>query len=501
MIRILHIDDSRIDMELTKNNLSKLAEDLIIEWAESAKDALELLAEGKFDCILCDCRMPKIDGVQLLHTLRRNGNDIPFIFLTGHGNEEIAAKALRAGADDYYTKKKGFAHYESLVNSIRRAVEAKVDRDERRKDLEAPRTSEEKFSKAFKASPESLTISSLEDGRILEVNESFERISGYSRQEAIGKTAFELNLWKNPEDRKQLVKALQEKGFVFDMEIEYRRKSGEIINGVTSMELFEQDGKHYIIGVTRDITERKHAEEELKLHRDQLAEKTRLLTETNKELETFAYTVSHDLKAPLRHIEGYADLLTKQYSDMLDKKGQGYIKTISDSSKRMKHLVEDILRLSRASSGEMHKEKLNLSALATYVAKSLRRNDPDRQVEFKVTRNLKADGDPRMLTAALENLLGNAWKFTIKEEKPIIRLGTRKIKGERTFYVSDNGVGFDPDKADKLFQPFQRLHKEEEFIGSGIGLATVQRIIRRHGGSIWAEGEVGQGATFYFTLK
>ena len=231
-----------------------------------------------------------------------------------------------------------------------------------------------------------------------------------------------------------------------------------------------------------------------------VAERTTELTAVNRELEAFAYSVSHDLRAPLRAIDGFSQALLEDYLPELDEQGQDYLRRIQAASRRMGQLINDLLKLSRLTRGEMNYESVNLSLMARKLADELRNHDPQRQVEFIIEPDLVVSGDARLLQIALENLLGNAWKFTSKQPQATIEFGRRNKNGKLTFFVRDTGAGFEMTYANKLFGAFQRLHPAKEFEGSGIGLVTVQRIIHRHGGQIWAEGEVGKGATFYFTL-
>ncbi len=236
-----------------------------------------------------------------------------------------------------------------------------------------------------------------------------------------------------------------------------------------------------------------------------LAEANRELEATNKELESFSYSVSHDLRAPLRSIDGFSQILLEDYADELDEEGRDYLGRVRVSSQRMGRLIDDLLSLSRVTRGTMRRERVSLSALAEEVAEGFREASPDRRVEFSAQKGLEVWGDPRLLRVALVNLIGNAWKFTEKEPEARISFGMDEKLSQRSlvpiYYVRDNGAGFDMAYADKLFGAFQRLHAADEFEGTGIGLATVQRIVRRHGGQIWAEGEVGRGATFYFTMR
>ncbi len=229
-------------------------------------------------------------------------------------------------------------------------------------------------------------------------------------------------------------------------------------------------------------------------------ERTAQLEATNKELEAFAYSVSHDLRAPLRSIDGFSLALLEDYHDMLDDIGKDYLRRVRAASQRMGQLIDGMLKLSRLTRDELRRQQVNLSSIAEEIIAELQQNEPERDVDIIIEPNLIVNGDPRLLRAVLENLLGNAWKFTGKREQARIKVGVTHSENYPIYYVKDNGAGFDMAYADKLFGAFQRLHRTTEFQGNGIGLATVQRIIHRHGGKVWAEGEVGKGATFYFTL-
>jgi signal transduction histidine kinase len=229
-------------------------------------------------------------------------------------------------------------------------------------------------------------------------------------------------------------------------------------------------------------------------------ERTGQLEAANQELEAFAYAVSHDLRAPLRGIDGFSQALLEDYGKKLDAEGQEYLQRVRAAAQRMGHLIDDLLKLSRLTRGELRRETVDLSALAQTIAAGLRSTHPERQVSFTIAQGLVVDGDARLLRVALENLLSNAWKFTSRHSEARIEFGVAQNDGRPAYFVRDDGAGFDMAYAGKLFGAFQRLHAAREFEGTGIGLATVQRIIHRHGGRIWAEGEVERGATFYFAL-
>jgi len=255
----------------------------------------------------------------------------------------------------------------------------------------------------------------------------------------------------------------------------------------------------------REEIDRRHRAEERtrKLNEElelRVKQRTMQLKAANKELEAFAYSVSHDLRAPLRSMNGFSEILLEDYSDSLDTEGRDYLRRVRAASQRMAALIDDLLTLSRITRREIHHETVVLSALAHRIAAELQETQVDRDVEFVIEDGVLAEGDAGLLQVVLQNLMGNSWKFTSKQPHPMIQLGVTENDGERAYFVRDNGAGFDMEYVDKLFGAFQRLHLDEDFAGTGIGLATVQRIIHRHGGRVWAEGEVGQGATFYFTL-
>jgi light-regulated signal transduction histidine kinase (bacteriophytochrome) len=231
-------------------------------------------------------------------------------------------------------------------------------------------------------------------------------------------------------------------------------------------------------------------------------DRTQALEEANSELEAFCYSVSHDLRAPLRSVDGFAKMLARDYANKpLDARGNDLMDRMSASTIRMGQLIEDLLNLSRIARGTIETEEVDLSGLAAEVAKELAVQNPGRQIEVSIEPDLSVTGDARLLRVALENLFGNAWKFTRAQAQPGFRFGRSESAEGPTFFVRDNGVGFDMAHSAQLFVPFQRLHSDSEFEGTGIGLATVQRVIHSHGGRIWAESRPGMGATFYFTIQ
>ena len=285
------------------------------------------------------------------------------------------------------------------------------------------------------------------------------------------------------------------------VEVHEERLGGDFL--VTTTPLLDNNGKMMgTVHVSRDITERKRDEAKIRKLNENLKISISQLAAANRELEAFSYSVSHDLRAPLRSIAGFSQALEEDYAHRLDEEGLDSLARIIAATQRMGRLIDDLLNLSRVSRAEMRHEKVNLSSLARRIADSLGKNSrPEQQVEWRIDTDIVVEGDEYLLHVVLDNLLRNAFKFTTKQPEAIIEFGAMEQQnGENAYYVRDNGAGFDMTYADKLFKPFQRLHTVSEFPGTGIGLATVKRIINRHGGNVWIEGEPGKGAVVFFTL-
>ncbi|MGH8187707.1 MAG: sensor histidine kinase, partial [Steroidobacteraceae bacterium] len=262
--------------------------------------------------------------------------------------------------------------------------------------------------------------------------------------------------------------------------------------------------KPFTLAMIRPVLERALTVRRLRVENVQLRqaqeERTRQLKEANTELEAFSHSVSHDLRAPLRSVHAFTRMLAQEYGAALDERGRGYIGRVLGSTERMENLIEDLLRLSHINAMELRRTRVDLSQMAGAIVEELASREGERSVDTQIAAGLRCDADPRLLRIALENLIGNAWKFTRKVARARIEIGAVLHEGAQQYFVRDNGAGFNAEYAQDMFAPFRRLHTANEFPGTGVGLSIVQRVIRRHGGSVWAEGAVGHGATFYFTI-
>jgi len=368
-----------------------------------------------------------------------------------------------------------------------------VDATERKRAQRALFESERRLQAILAHTPAIVYMKDLE-GRFLLMNHRFEDLFGIKVEELLGKTVYDFF----PKEMAEAYEANDRKAIEGGVPVQVEEVAPQADGLHTYLSLkapvFDRPGVPYALcGISTDITVLKRTEEELRGAKE-------AAEATSRELEAFSYSVSHDLRAPLRSIDGFSQALLEDCAPMLDDKARQHLQRVRAASQRMGRLIDDLLDLSRVTRAEMQRGKVDLSRLARAVADNLRRTDPARRVEVEVAEGAIVDGDERLLRVVLENLLGNAWKFT--KERPVahIAFGAMAENGHKAFYVRDDGAGFEMAYAHKLFGAFQRLHAAKEFEGTGIGLATVARIVRRHGGKVWAESDLGKGATFYFTL-
>lgn len=388
------------------------------------------------------------------------------------------------------------------------AISLALDITERKRAEEALRDGERFLSDVFSSIQDGISILN-DQFTIIRVNPTLEQWYSHAMPLA-GKKCYEAFHGRNTACEKCPTRHSIETGQA-GYEVVAKRGPGRRVEGwldVYSFPLYDTQTGHLkgVIEFVRDITQRKQAEDEIRRLNEELErrviERTIQLEAANKELEAFTFSASHDLRAPLNNMEVFSQVVLDDYGDKLEERGKRYLQHVRTSCREMNQLIDALLNLSLVTRTEMRSETVDLSALAQAIASGLREKEPQRDVEFVIEKGMIAEGDGQLLRIALENLLGNAWKFTGKRAQARIEFGIlHDSPSEKTVYfVRDNGAGFNMAYVDRLFGAFQRLHASSEFQGSGIGLATVQRIITRHGGRIWAEGEVNHGATFYFTL-
>jgi PAS domain S-box-containing protein len=362
--------------------------------------------------------------------------------------------------------------------------------------------SELRFRTYIKESSDSMILFKA-SGSIMDSNKAACDLLGYSPQELLTMNVAELEPDSDLNPSREVWRHI-EPGHPVLQEQQLRCKNKTLVPVEIKMTCYEYKGEKDYFWLARDIRQRKHDEAAIKKLNNELEqrvkERTADLAAANQELETFSYSVSHDLRAPLRSIDGFSRVLLEDYQDKLDAAGKDSLQRVCAASQRMGQLISDLLELSKISRKELYQIPMNFSAMVRTLADELQQQEPGRKVEFVIQPEIMGTADPILIRVVFENLLENAWKFTARQKAPRIEFGQTIANGVSAFFVRDNGAGFDMAYVDKLFGAFQRLHSMEDFPGTGIGLASVQRILRRHGGTIWAEGKVNLGATFYFTL-
>jgi PAS domain S-box-containing protein len=448
------------------------------------------------DLVLSDVMMPRMDGFELLRELRSDGRTktIPIILLSARAGEESRVEGLAAGADDYLTKP-------FTVRELLARVDAHLKLARLRRESVNLQESELRFRTMADCAPAMIWTCGV-DRQCDYFNTGWREFTG----------AAESSGWLecvHPDDRAHSI-ALVESAFSrrarLDLEFRVRRNDGAYHWMSCSVAPRFIPGGAYLGFVFCCVDTQDRRELEQRIHQlnadleKRVLERTTQLEAANKELEAFAYSVSHDLRAPLRGIDGWSMALAEDYAAHLDDRGRQYIHRVRSEAQRMGLLIDALLGLSRIARAEMQTNAIDISSIARSVSAKFQEAEPGRRIEFIIGPDLRAAGDARLIEIVLTNLLSNAVKFTGLRAQARIEFGQAKCAGESCFYVRDDGVGFDMRYAGTLFGAFKRLHKASEFPGTGIGLATVRRIVERHGGRVWAEAAPGSGATFYFTL-
>ena len=496
------LEDVSADVVLIDHELRRGGFDFETKRVETRTDFINAIETNPPDLILSDHGLPTFDGFSALAIAKEKCPETPFIFVTGSMGEEVAIDSLRNGATDYVLK----ARLPNLVPAVQRAIRLTEERSRRRQAEKDLRASEERFRLLIEG-VEDYAIYMLDPlGLVMIWNVGAERIYGHKPREIIGR---KFNRFYPPEDRNlgkpEQALTIATRDGRFREEGWQVRKDGSrfwAVSGITTL----RDEKGKISGfsvIKRDISKRKAAEDEIRRLNagleQRVQERTAELQEAYREMEAFSYSVSHDLRSPLIHISGFAELLLADVRE-LDEKARTYLQTIVNATKRMGQMIDDLLAFSRTSRVEIRKVLVSMAEIVKGVQGDLDPEMRGRKISWHINDLPEVQGDPFLLRQALCNLVSNALKYTRKREETHIEIGSVAGEKETIFFVRDNGVGFDMEYAGKLFGVFQRLHPASQFEGTGIGLANVRNIIKRHGGRTWAEAVVDEGATFYFSL-
>lgn len=503
-IQILIIEDSKVDVALLLDELTDGGFEPVYEVVETPEAMKAALLQKEWDIILSDYSMPRFTALAAFTILQESGLPIPFIIISGSIGEELAVQALHLGISDYLMKD----NLTRLIPAIERELREASQRKALQKAEKALLDIEKSYQRLVDAVKDYGIFMLDPHGLIITWNLGAERITGYTADEVIGRPGtflFGEEELQQDQPERELREALSDGRSESEWQLLRKDGASFCANCVITPVFSEQNQLLGFSKILQDITVRKQAQEEIRelaaSLEKKVQERTAQLELVNKELESFSHSVSHDLQAPLRHLTKLSQSLKRRCNTQLDGKCKEYLDFILESSHKATELINDLLSLSKVSQLELRRRPVNLSGIVHDIAADFQTHEPERQVEFKISNGLSAECDPALLKIALQNLLDNAWKFTGKRTNAVIEFGSTEISNHQVVYfIRDNGAGFDSEYVAKIFTPFQRLHSVDEFPGTGIGLATVQRVLHRHNGQIWAESKQGKGATFYFTL-
>jgi PAS domain S-box-containing protein len=500
-LRLLIVEDSKDDADLLLHVLRPAGYEPAYEIVDTLPTMRTALEHKDWDVITSDHSMPQFSAPAALALAKELRPNSPFIVVSGENDLDLAVSLMKSGARDYIRKDE-LARLVPTIKEVMGDVETK--REQQRAEY-LLQVSEARYRRLFETAQDGILILDAETGQITDVNPYLVKMLGYAQEDFLGKKLWEIGSFKDSEASKSSFLELQSQGYVRyeDLPLEAsdeRRVDVEFVSNVYTV-----GDKRVIQCNIRSITRRKEAEAKVRLLNaeleQRLQDRTVQLQVLNKEAENFSYSIAHDLRAPLRWIGGFAQALEEGHASQLDAGGRHFIQKIRDSTEHMGALLDGLIEVARFSRTDLRREPVDLTATVRQVAAELQQDDPERKLELVVAEGITANGDPRLLQRVLENLLNNAYKFTSKRALARIEFGVApQADGRVAYFVRDNGIGFDMAYADQLFGAFQRLHGAKEYPGTGIGLATVERIIHRHGGQVWAEGTENTGATFYFTL-